>query len=150
MLASLRLHHHTSQFADGQLVNQQVRRVLDQIRGKSYEEALMILEYMPYRACESIIKLLVSVRCAVMAIESQQCVWVWIKHNPSCPICLQAGANAKENLGLRKIRLYISECYCDEGPILKRIKTRAKGRYTSHTFMHSLVLLGFCIAHLEY
>ena len=27
-----------------------VRRVLDQIRGKSYEEALMILEFMPYRA----------------------------------------------------------------------------------------------------
>ena len=40
----------------------QVRRVLDQIRGRSYEEALMILEYTPYRACELIIKTLVSVR----------------------------------------------------------------------------------------
>ncbi|DBA85816.1 hypothetical protein WJX77_001943 [Trebouxia sp. C0004] len=76
-----------------------VRRVLDQIRGRSYEEALMILEYTPYRACELIIKTLVS-----------------------------AGANAKENLGLKKLKLYVSECYCDEGPILKRIKTRAKGR----------------------
>jgi hypothetical protein len=27
----------------------QVRRVLDQIRGRSYEEAIMILEYMPYK-----------------------------------------------------------------------------------------------------
>jgi len=26
-----------------------VRRVLDQIRGRSYEEAIMILEYMPYK-----------------------------------------------------------------------------------------------------
>ncbi len=36
--------------------------LLDQIRGRSYEEALMILEYTPYRACELIIKTLVSVR----------------------------------------------------------------------------------------
>jgi hypothetical protein len=27
----------------------QVRRVLDQIRGRSYEEAIMLLEYMPYK-----------------------------------------------------------------------------------------------------
>lgn len=26
-----------------------VRRVLDQIRGRSYEEAIMMLEYMPYK-----------------------------------------------------------------------------------------------------
>ena len=40
----------------------QVRRVLDQIRGRSYEEALMLLEYMPFRACEPVLKTLVSVR----------------------------------------------------------------------------------------
>ena len=28
-----------------------VRRVLDVIRGKSYEECLIMLEFMPYRAC---------------------------------------------------------------------------------------------------
>ena len=28
-----------------------VRRVLDQIRGRSYLEALMLLQFMPYRAC---------------------------------------------------------------------------------------------------
>jgi large subunit ribosomal protein L22 len=27
-----------------------VRRVLDQIRGRSYREALIILEFMPYKA----------------------------------------------------------------------------------------------------
>jgi len=35
-----------------------VRRVLDQIRGISYREALIILEFMPYRACEPVRKLL--------------------------------------------------------------------------------------------
>ena len=33
-----------------------VRRVLDQIRGRSYREALIILEFMPYKACEPILK----------------------------------------------------------------------------------------------
>ena len=28
-----------------------VRRVLNQIRGKSYKDVLMLLEFMPYRAC---------------------------------------------------------------------------------------------------
>ena len=32
-----------------------VRRVLDQIRGRSYREALIILEFMPYRACEPVL-----------------------------------------------------------------------------------------------
>lgn len=34
---------------------------MDQIRGRSYEEALMLLEYMPFRACEPVLKTLVSV-----------------------------------------------------------------------------------------
>lgn len=40
----------------------------------------------------------------------------------------QAAANAKNNLGLRKAKLYVSECMADAGPILKRIRPRAKGR----------------------
>ena len=35
-----------------------VRRVLDQIRGRSYREALIILEFMPYRACDPVLKVL--------------------------------------------------------------------------------------------
>ena len=73
--------------------------MLDQIRGRSYEEALMILEYMPYRACEPVIKTLLS-----------------------------AAANAKHNLGLKKKDLYVTECFADEGPILKRAQPRAQGR----------------------
>merc|ERR1739845_8706 len=36
------------------------RRVLNTIRGRSYAESLMILEYMPYMSCEAIIKCLMS------------------------------------------------------------------------------------------
>ena len=39
-----------------------VRRVLDCIRGKSYEECLIMLEFMPYRACEPILSALFSRR----------------------------------------------------------------------------------------
>lgn len=37
-----------------------VRRVLDQIRGKNYQEALLILQFMPYKPCNKIKKTLES------------------------------------------------------------------------------------------
>lgn len=43
-------------------------------------------------------------------------------------LSLQAAANAKQNLGLRKSKLVVSECYANEGPVLKRFQPRAKGR----------------------
>ncbi len=76
-----------------------VRRVLDQIRGVSYREALIMLEFMPYKACEPIIKVL---RSAV--------------------------ANAEHNQGLDPVDLVISEAYADAGPALKRYRPRAQGR----------------------
>ena len=76
-----------------------VRRVLDQIRGRSYREALIMLEFMPYKACEPILKVL---RSAV--------------------------ANAEHNNGLDPVELYISEAYADQGPVLKRFRPRAQGR----------------------
>ena len=76
-----------------------VRRVLDQIRGRSYREALIILEFMPYKACEPILKVL---RSAV--------------------------ANAEHNNGFDPVALYISEAYADQGPTLKRFRPRAQGR----------------------
>jgi large subunit ribosomal protein L22 len=76
-----------------------VRRVLDQIRGRSYREALIILEFMPYRACEPILKVL---RSAV--------------------------ANAEHNAGLNPGDLQITQAYADQGPVLKRFQPRAQGR----------------------
>jgi large subunit ribosomal protein L22 len=76
-----------------------VRRVLDQIRGRSYREALIILEFMPYRAVEPILKVL---RSAV--------------------------ANAEHNEGLDPASLVISQAYADQGPSLRRYRPRAQGR----------------------
>ncbi|MEM0979376.1 MAG: 50S ribosomal protein L22 [Cyanobacteria bacterium J06638_28] len=76
-----------------------VRRVLDQIRGISYREALIILEFMPYKACEPVLKVL---RSAV--------------------------ANAENNNGLDPASLVISEAFADAGPTLRRYRPRAQGR----------------------
>ena len=76
-----------------------VRRVLDQIRGRSYREALIILEFMPYRACEPVLKLLRS-----------------------------AAANAEHNAGMDRASLVVSSAFADQGPVLKRFRPRAQGR----------------------
>ncbi|KAG9438441.1 hypothetical protein H6P81_021611 [Aristolochia fimbriata] len=71
------------------------RRVIDQIRGRSYEETLMLLELMPYRASYPIFKLLYS-----------------------------AAANASHNRGFNEGDLYISKAEVNEGAIMKRLKPR--------------------------
>lgn len=76
-----------------------LRRILRQIKGKSYEEALTILEFLPYAGCEPIIKVL---RSAV--------------------------ANAKNNLGYDETKLFIKEAFADQGPVMKRFRPRAQGR----------------------
>jgi large subunit ribosomal protein L22 len=76
-----------------------VRRVLDQIRGRQYREALIILEFMPYKACEPVLKVL---RSAV--------------------------ANAEHNAGLDPATLVVSQAFADGGPALKRFRPRAQGR----------------------
>ena len=76
-----------------------VRRVIDQIRGRSYQEALMILEFLPYKA-----------------------------GNPVWQIIHSAAANANHNYGLDKKKLIIDTIFANEGPRLKRIRPRAQGR----------------------
>lgn len=76
-----------------------IRRVLDQIRGRSYQEALMILEFLPYDAS-----------------------------GPIWQVVHSAAANAKHNYGLDKKKLIIDKVFADEGPKLKRIRPRAQGR----------------------
>lgn len=76
-----------------------VRRILNQIRGKSYREALLILEFLPYRSCKPIKEVLKSAR-----------------------------ANAIHNHKLEKSSLVIGETFANAGPKLKRLRPRAKGR----------------------
>uniref|UniRef100_UPI0030FE29B1 ribosomal protein L22 n=1 Tax=Dactylicapnos schneideri TaxID=3134978 RepID=UPI0030FE29B1 len=74
------------------------RRVIDQIRGRSYKETLMILALMPYRACYPILKLVYS-----------------------------AAANASHNMGLKETDLIISKAEVNKGTIRKKLKPRARG-----------------------
>lgn len=76
-----------------------VRRILTQIRGKTYQDAVMILEFMPYKPCIIIKKILKS-----------------------------AANNAINQYGYTKEQLIISEAFANAGPILKRFQPRAQGK----------------------
>jgi large subunit ribosomal protein L22 len=97
------LGKHISMSAD------KARRVIDQIRGRSYEETLMILELMPYRASYPILKLVYS-----------------------------AAANASSTIDSYESNLFISKAEVNEGTTVKKFKPRARGhsypikRHTCH------------------
>ena len=77
-----------------------VRRVLNQIRGRSYQEALMILEFLPYGA-----------------------------GGPIWQVVHSAAANAQHNYNLdKKKKLIINKVFANEGTKLKRIRTRSQSR----------------------
>ena len=76
-----------------------VARVADLVRGKKYLEAVGILENTDKAASEPMLKLLHS-----------------------------AAANAEHNLNLNKEDLYVAEIYSSQGPTLKRLMIRARGR----------------------
>ncbi|MFU8784306.1 50S ribosomal protein L22 [Aliidiomarina sp.] len=78
---------------------QKGRLVADQIRGQSVAKALDILAYSPKKAASLIKKVLES-----------------------------AIANAEHNEGADIDELRVSAIMIDEGPTMKRIKPRAKGR----------------------
>ncbi|MDA9902517.1 MAG: 50S ribosomal protein L22 [Gammaproteobacteria bacterium] len=82
-----------------QMAAQKARLVADQIRGKSVEEALLLLEYSPRKGAMLIKKVLNS-----------------------------AIANAEHNEGADVDELKVSTIYIDEGRTMKRIMPRAKGR----------------------
>lgn len=81
------------------LSTHKVGRILAQIRGKKYEDALMILEFMPYSGCKMIKKTLFS-----------------------------AAANGINHYGYTKDQMVISEAFVNKGPTLKRFQPRAQGR----------------------
>ena len=76
-----------------------VKIVLDLIRGKDVATAAAILMQTPKAASEPVMKLLKS-----------------------------AAANAENNNQMDPEKLYVSACYANPGPILKRIRPRAQGR----------------------
>lgn len=76
-----------------------VRVVLDIIKGKPVTEALAILENTPKAASEILYKVVSS-----------------------------AVANAENNMNMSRNDLVVAECYANDGPTLKRIMPRAKGR----------------------
>lgn len=72
--------------------------VLDAIRGKDVTTALGILTYNPRYASSLVKKLLES-----------------------------AIANAENNNQMNRDNLYVAECFAGQGPIMKRVKPRARG-----------------------
>nr|QYC35548.1 ribosomal protein L22 [Aristotelia chilensis]UDH57121.1 ribosomal protein L22 [Aristotelia chilensis] len=102
MIKKRKTNPYTEVYALGQHIcmsAHKARRVIDQIRGRSYEETLMILELMPYRACYPILKLVYS-----------------------------AAANASHNMGFNEASLVISKAEVNEGTTAKKLKPRARGR----------------------
>jgi len=75
------------------------RRVINLVRGKSVDEALDILRWVPQAASEPVAKVIAS-----------------------------AAANAQNNNGLDPATLVVATVYADEGPTAKRIRPRAQGR----------------------
>jgi large subunit ribosomal protein L22 len=78
-----------------------VREVLDIIRGQDAERALEILKFSERDAATAVAKVVAS-----------------------------AIANAEHNESLPAEELYVSACFADEGPTLKRWRPRARGRAT--------------------
>lgn len=79
------------------------RRVLEQIKGKTYNEAMLILQFMPYGCCKTIIKILKS---TLYNIKN----------------------NKNDTIEVNKNQLIIKKAFANQGPTLKRFRPRAQGR----------------------
>ncbi len=76
-----------------------VRIVMDLIRGKSVADALAILKFTPKRGAVLITKVLNS-----------------------------AVANAENNFDMDAENLFVTKCFVDQGPTIKRIHPRSRGQ----------------------
>ncbi len=76
-----------------------VKIVIDLIRGKDVDEALAILKFTPKAASPLVEKVLKS-----------------------------AIANAENNFGMDRSKLYVAEIYANQGPTMKRIRAATQGR----------------------
>ena len=75
------------------------RRVVDLIKGKRADEAMLSLKFMPYRGAVLVSKLLRS-----------------------------AMANAEQKEAVAPEEMKIVKAFVDEGPVMKRMRPRAMGR----------------------
>jgi large subunit ribosomal protein L22 len=73
--------------------------IISKIRGKSYKEALQILKYLPQKAGAIVWQTLYS-----------------------------AVSNATNNFDFEKEKLFVVEAFVNQGPILKRMRPRARGK----------------------
>ena len=89
----------TAKLKGARLSAQKARLVADQIRGKSVESALEILQFSTKKGADIIKKV----------VES-------------------AIANAEHNDSMDVDVLFVSTIFIDEGPTIKRFEARAKGR----------------------
>ena len=81
-----------------------VRRVVNEIRGKSAAEAVTILKFMPFSAAREVEKVL------------QSAMYNLINHAKT-PVSENEAGDLK-----------VVEAYADQGPTLKRIQPHARGR----------------------
>jgi large subunit ribosomal protein L22 len=88
-----------AKLSNARISAQKVRLVADQVRGLPIEQALQILTFSPKKAATLVKKVLES-----------------------------AIANAEHNDGADIDELKVAQIYVDQGPSLKRMRARAKGR----------------------
>lgn len=77
------------------------RRVLEQIQGKNYIDAKLMLQFMPYKACKPIMKILDS------AVNNY---------------------SQKMSNNITKKDLTVLVAIANKGPVMKRFQPRAQGR----------------------
>ena len=93
-----------SKQTDIKMTVRKLRRVINEVRGKSVIEALDMLRFMPYFAARVVEK---NLKAAI--------------------------ANAREQYGANAESLKISQIFADESTTYKRARTRAQGRMYART-----------------
>jgi large subunit ribosomal protein L22 len=78
--------------------SRKVRLVMDAIRGKRVDEAVAILRFLPHGGADEVMRVVKS-----------------------------AAANAENNYQMIPEDLYIKYIYADEGPTVKRFRSRSRG-----------------------
>lgn len=78
-----------------------VQRILNYIRNKTYREALLCLELMPYKSC----------------------IYIW-------QILINAISIFQQKFNINSNLCFIQEAKVDKGPIKKQINFNARGKYS--------------------